>query len=182
MRRNERIDDSHNRPFSGTAAPRNPAYIVADSCQKNSIKNGLSRPRLESKYEENGATMNIDTLLDLMSDIGQRNRSETQMTLGKLIAALEVMPVGAEVINLNRPHSYRGYYCDLAFELGEGKRLAADMLAVCKSAMGKVFEGYKGGDYIMKESTPVWIAEYGCSGVKLMEIYEGGKYETEDDD
>ena len=117
-----------------------------------------------------------------MSDICQKHRASTQMTLGKMIMALEKMPSGSEVINLSGPHSYRGYYCDLAFELGEGKRLAADMLAVCKSAMGKVFEGYKGGDYIMKESTPVWIAEYGCSGVKLMEIYEGGKYETEDDD
>ena len=116
-----------------------------------------------------------------MSNVGQTHRASTQMTLGKMIAALEKMPSDSEVINLSRPHSYRGYYCDLAFELGEGKRLAADMLAVCKSAMGKVFEGYKGGDYIMKESTPVWIAEYGCCGVKLMAIHEGGEYETEDD-
>lgn len=102
--------------------------------------------------------------------------------VGKMIAALEKMPSDSEVINLIRPHSYRGYYCDLAFELGEGKRPAWGLLAECKSAIGKVFEGYKGGNYIMKESTPVWIAEYGCSGVKLIALYEGGEYETEDDD
>ncbi len=126
--------------------------------------------------------MNIQSLLDLMSDIGQKHRASTQMTLGKMITALEKMPSDSEVINLSRPHSYRGYYCDLAFENDEETCRAGELLAVCKSAMGKVFEGYKGGDYIMKESTPVWIAEYGCSGVKLMEIYEGGAYETEDND
>lgn len=125
--------------------------------------------------------MNIQSLLDIMSEVGQMHRASTQMTLGKMIAALEKMPSDSEVINLTRPHSYRGYYCGLAFELGEGKRQADDMLAECKAAKGKVFEGYKGGDYIMKESTPVWIAEYGCCGVKLMAIHEGGKYETEDD-
>ena len=125
--------------------------------------------------------MNIQSLFDLMSDIGQRHRAATQMTLGKLIAELEGMPPGAKVINMSRPHSYRGYYCDLAFENDEETCRAGELLAVCKSAMGKVFEGYKGGDYIMKESTPVWIAEYGCCGVKLMAIHEGGEYETEDD-
>lgn len=125
--------------------------------------------------------MNIDTLLDLMSDISQRNRSETQMTLGKLIAALEVMPEGAEVVNLNRPHSYRGYYCDLAFERDEGTRSASDLLAECKAAIGKVFEGYKGGDYVMKESTPVWVSEYGSCGVKLIAMHEDGGYEVDDD-
>ena len=53
--------------------------------------------------------------------------------VGKMIAALEKMPGVSEVINLSRPHSYRGYYCDLAFELGEGTRPAWGLLAECKS-------------------------------------------------
>lgn len=126
--------------------------------------------------------MNIQSLLALMIGIGQAHRASTQMTLGKMIAALEKMPSDSEVIHLSRPHSYRGYYCDLAFEISEGTRPALGLLAECTSAIGKVFEGYKGGDYIMKESTPVWIADYGCCGVKLIALHEGGEYETEDDD
>ena len=126
--------------------------------------------------------MNIQALIDGMSAQWQRERAETQMTLGKLIAALEAMPEGADVANLNGAHSYRGYYSDLAFEKSDGTRPAAELLAECKAAMGKVFYGYKGGDYLMGELTPVWLASRGCSGHKLMALHAGGKVETAEDD
>ena len=126
--------------------------------------------------------MNMQALIDGMSAQLQRERSETQMTLGKLIAALEAMPEGAEVANLRDAHSYRGYYSDLAFEREEGTRQAAELLAECKAAMGKVFCGYKGGDYVMGALTPVWLASYGCCGPKLMALYAGGEIETAEDD
>lgn len=126
--------------------------------------------------------MNLQALVDGMSAQWQRERAETQMTLGKLIAALEAMPKGAEVANLNRAHSYRGYYIDLAFERDEGARPAADLLKECKAAMGRVFCGYKGGDYVMGELTPVWLASYGCCGLKLMALHADGEVETAEDD
>jgi hypothetical protein len=115
--------------------------------------------------------MNLQNLVDGMNAQLQRERSETQMTLGKLIAELEAMPEGAEVANLNGMHSYRGYYTDLAFEQGEGMRAANELLAECKSAIGQVFEGYKGGDYVMDSTTPLWIAHYGICGEKLMALH-----------
>lgn len=126
--------------------------------------------------------MNIQYLIDGMSAQMQRERSKTQMTLGQIIEALEKMPGDAEVANIHGVHSYRGYYDDLAFEQGEGTRPATDLLADCKSAMGKAFEGYKGGRYVMGELTPVWIADYGCCGVKLIELHAGGKIEVAEDD
>ena len=126
--------------------------------------------------------MNIQALMDGMSAQWQRERAETQTTLGKLIGTLEAMPEGAEVANLNSAHSYRGYYSDLAFEQGEGTRPAADLLAECKAAMGQVFCGYKGGDYVMGALTPVWVAEYGCCGPKLMALHAGGEMQTAEDD
>ena len=126
--------------------------------------------------------MNIHALFDDMSAQWQRERAETQMTLGKLIAALEAMPEGADVANLNGAHSYRGYYSDLAFEKSDGTRPAAELLAECKDAMGKVFYGYKGGEYLMGELTPVWLASHGCGGPKLMALHAGGKVETAEDD
>ena len=126
--------------------------------------------------------MNVQALINGMSEKWQRERSETQMTLGKMIASLEAMPEGAEVANLRDAHSYRGYYCDLAFECNEGTRPAVDLLAECKSAMGKVFWGYKGGDFVMGALTPVWLASYGCCGLKLIALYAGGEIETAEDD
>lgn len=83
---------------------------------------------------------------------------------------------------LRDEHSYRGYYSDLAFERAPEKVKASDLLATCRNAMGKVYEGYKGGDYIMGELTPIWVAEYGRCGVKLMAIRDDGTLDTVQDD
>ena len=123
----------------------------------------------------------IDAYINGLGAKWQRERAESQMTLGKLISALEAMPKGACIANLKNAHSYRGYYSDLAFEQGEGQRPAAELLAECKAAMGKVCEGYKGGSYVMGALTPVWVASYGSSGLKMMAIHVGGEIETEDD-
>ena len=126
--------------------------------------------------------MNLQDLVDGMSARMQRERSETQMTLGKMIAALEEMPEGSKVADINSAHSYRGYYIDLAFERGAGLRPASDLLQECRAAMGQVFEGYKGGDFVMGALTPVWISSYGCCGQKLMALHAGGEIETAEDD
>lgn len=126
--------------------------------------------------------MNMQDLVDAMSARMMRERAETQMTLGKLIAALEAMPPDAQVANLDDEHSYRGYYSDLAFERLAGTRSAAELLADCKAAMGQAFDGYKGGDFVMGALTPVWVAHYGCCGEKLMEISPDGTIKTAEDD
>lgn len=123
----------------------------------------------------------LQALVDGMSANWQRERAETQLTLGKLIKALEAMPEGTKVANLRNPDSYRGYYSDLYFERHDGERFASELLADCKSAMGQVFYGYKGGKYVMGALTPLWIATYGCCGQKLMAVHSGGEIETAED-
>lgn len=45
------------------------------------------------------------------------------------------------------------------------KPTVSDFLAVLKLALGKYFVGYKGGDFTMGKTTPVWVANDGnCSG------------------
>lgn len=124
----------------------------------------------------------IQNLIDGMNAQMQKARAETQMTLGQLIAALEAMPPGTAVANLTGPHSYRGYYVDLAFELQDGTRLKDHLLLECRQAMGRVFQGYKGGDYVMGERTPIWVANYGTTGLKLLGIHAGGQLETGEDE
>lgn len=122
----------------------------------------------------------IQALLNGMSQEGQRKRSQTQMTLGQLITRLENMPADATTTLCNL-HSYRGYYSDLALEEGP-KREISTLLAECRAAMGQVFEGYKGGDFMMGALTPMWVASYGSTGEKLVTLYDNGSFETKADD
>lgn len=87
------------------------------------------------------------------------------ITLGDLIdrfgAAYEsddVIPCG-----LANPHSYRGFYHDLAFEPADNVRVG-DMLAMLSGCVGETFEGWKGGDYMMSRDSTCYIAYEGFSG------------------
>lgn len=124
--------------------------------------------------------INIQHLLDGIGAEMQQKRSETQLTLGALIKALSEMPAYSKVANLHSLRSYRGYYSDLAFEHSVGERPSIDLWADCKNAMGQVFEGYKGGEFVMGAKTPLWISEYGeSSGIKLMAVHADGTVEVE---
>ena len=127
---------------------------------------------------------NLQALIDGMASAEQRDRAKSQMTLGAMIEKLKGMKPTARVANLVGAQSYRGYYIDMAFELKEGTRPASELLSECLDAMGKVFVGYKGGDFVMGALTPVWVADYGCCGDRLISIGPGGKITTapEDDD
>lgn len=49
--------------------------------------------------------------------------------------------------------------------------------------MGQVFQGYKGGDYVMGALTPLWVSTYGnSSGTKIMAVHVGGGIETSQDE
>ena len=61
--------------------------------KKRKRRSGLIGVGLWIRLRHNRRTeMNIQSLFDDMSANWQRERAETQMTLGKLIAALEAMP------------------------------------------------------------------------------------------
>lgn len=65
--------------------------------------------------------------------------------------------------------SYRGYYDQLALDFTQGEEnTVGNLLAECKSALGKTFHGYKGGEYRMGADTPIWVADHGqCYGTAL---------------
>lgn len=124
----------------------------------------------------------MQALMDGMNAQWQRERAATQMTLGKMIEVLGGLPSDALIDGIGNAHSYRGYYSDLAFEKVTGKITVADALTMCRAAMGEVFTGYKGGKFQMGKLTPLWVADYGCGGVKLMGISADGTLDTEDDE
>jgi hypothetical protein len=81
------------------------------------------------------------------------------------------LPQDARITGFGAPHSYRGYYTDLSFEPSDTVLSVVELLAVARGCMGVVFEGYKGGDYVMGALTPVWLSHYGSAdGPRLMSL------------
>ena len=83
------------------------------------------------------------------------------MTLGALIDELRSLPQDRLVVGFGSPYSHRGYYSDLSFEPVESTQSVAQLLALAQSCLGRTFQGYKGGDYIMDAATPLWLSQYG---------------------
>lgn len=120
-----------------------------------------------------------DDLLNYVIDHDRVDRSLTQMTLGRLIARLKSI-VSPTVEAFGRPHSYRGYYRDLAFERRPGRMTTHAAILVCEACLDKTFEGYKGGDFTMNSGAPVWFAEWGRSdGHRVISLNNNGTFETE---
>lgn len=95
-----------------------------------------------------------------------------QLNLGQFIKKLEEQPQN-NMITFDFVyfvpegiHSYRGYYDQMA--IGYTRKndwpKVSEVLSFCKDAIGKYFTGYKGGDFLMTEKTPLWVANYGETG------------------
>ena len=112
----------------------------------------------------------LQAMINEMGRAASAARSHTQMTLGALITELQAVDAARLIVGLGHLASYRGYYSDLAFAPDTQPRTVADVLTTCRDAMGKVFEGYKGGDFLMGERTPLWVAPWGDCGPRLMGI------------
>lgn len=86
------------------------------------------------------------------------------MKLGTLIEALKKADQNLVVeLGFANPHSYRGWYEEVAFEPAENVTVAS-MLESAESAVGATFTAYKGGDYTMATDTFVHLAYWGTVG------------------
>ena len=120
-----------------------------------------------------------------------------QLTLGEIIAEVEkcgykeedgedkavYFDFGTAIPTLL--NSWRGSYSELAlgYKLtgydNNGEHLtekkATDFLTELKSAIGKEFTGWKGGEYTMSEDTPVWVSNPGnASNTAIVGILNDG--------
>ncbi len=104
-------------------------------------------------------------------------RASGQMTLGEMIIAVERASKTAEeesyvefdfcYTSPDGIDSYRGFYDELAlgWQVLEypDEVFINDFLGLLKSAVGRTFGGWKGGDYVMTKDTPVWVDNPGES-------------------
>ena len=120
--------------------------------------------------------MDIQKVLDAMMAQGRAERSRYQLTLGLAIQTLEeIAPSTPATLSIlgtpGKLASYRGYYDDLAFEPELTPVTVGEVLAELKGALGNSFKGYKGGAFIMKADTPLWVSAWGqASGIAIMDI------------
>jgi len=98
--------------------------------------------------------------------------------LGEVILLLKDAPPSDTVKldftdhNPRRLGSYRGYYEDLSLEYGtENPPMTVEqLLKMFEGAVGKTYQGYKGGDFTMSAKTLIWVAPYGDTGRMLTDI------------
>jgi hypothetical protein len=141
-------------------------------------------------------TDNLDNLIK--EERRQKFLSSDQLSLGALIAKLETIVENQKTYGDNKDDprvyydfgddrfptrfdSWRGIYRELALDCDSEKCSedlpipVSDFLELCRETIGKSFEGYKGGEYIMDEETPIWIANYGdCGNTALIDIMDVG--------
>ena len=123
--------------------------------------------------------MDLQKLIDTMSEASRMERGNYHVTLGELIEFIDKLPLLTNVKFSNGSYpssvdSYRGYYSDLAIEPSNEKINVEKFLVMLKDSLGKTFEGYKGGDYVMEENTPLWMANYGDCGEAVVSVSEDG--------
>lgn len=128
--------------------------------------------------------MDLQSMLTNAVAAGRNERMKTskQLTLGELILLIEPLKktyidyqekeqpknvvFNFEYIRPTGLDSWRGSYAELAIEFSsEGEYLSVEkFLSMLKEAIGKTYTGYKGGEFVMGKSTPLWVANYGNSG------------------
>lgn len=85
------------------------------------------------------------------------------MSLDEIITTLaaedpnRVLPYG-----FDNPHSYRGYYTDLAFEPATDITVG-DMLEAARNALGHTYTGWKGGEFRMSGYSDCWLSMEGSA-------------------
>lgn len=133
----------------------------------------------------------LQRLVNAMSDAGRYDRSKYHLTLGQLIERLrEKAAVDSDmIIRFDKPitecdhggtgaypstaNSYRGFYDDLCLEPSDEPMTVGKLLAYLESeVLDKTFTGWKGGEFIMDEKTPLWAAGHGDGGPAIMGITE----------
>lgn len=128
--------------------------------------------------------MSIQLLVNSINYTSREGRSKYHLTLGKLIKYLEpykesdipLVLSDDHTKTITYPHSYRGYYSDLAYEVVKrdslNTGLVTDLYDRISGSLNSKYTGWKGGEFKMNEDTPLWlVTAQGMSTVK-----KGDKY------
>lgn len=93
------------------------------------------------------------------------------MNIKQLIQCLNQYNYDVTVVDtLHEPHSYRGYYEELALERSGKDGTVGELISLLESCLGRTFTGYKGGNFTMTKDSIVNIAYYGRTGGEITDV------------
>lgn len=140
--------------------------------------------------------MELQNILDnaIKAERQKRLAKSDQLTLGEMILKLEPIiekqkdrikqELDESIVYYDFGYffptdadSWRGSYAELALNYkSDGEPLTVTRFTeMLKECVGKTFTGYKGGEFEMSRQTPVWVAEYGESGLTaVIDIIDTG--------
>lgn len=123
-----------------------------------------------------GNNMDLKDTLDAMT---AQNRQEAmkeseQLTLGELTLLFENVDDATKPVVFDDGEyapeslgSWRGSYRELAIRYGDNGVDGGEFIGMLREAEGNVYIGYKGGEFMMGTTTPIWVANRGeSSGFK----------------
>lgn len=123
-------------------------------------------------------------MMDIHAVVKSMARAEAadagQLTLGALIEKLAACDPTAtcDIDTGDAPStsltSHRGYYDHLAIEPDQNEVSVEVVLHCLQEAVLSTHEGYKGGRFLMDKQTPVWIAHWGATGVRIVGVDDDG--------
>lgn len=112
--------------------------------------------------------IDIQALMNTISETARDTRKDYHLCLGDFLSQLRDADPEA-TIPLANPHSYRGYYSDLALEPTPGAPIKVwQLINQLSDVIDTELTGYKGGEFLMSADTPLWVAHYGCTGQALI--------------
>lgn len=111
--------------------------------------------------------IDIQAFLDAISSASRETRKDYHLCLGDLIDGLREADPEA-LIGLHNPHSYRGYYSDLALEPTKAPIKVCQLMTQLNEVIDTELTGYTGGEFLMSADTPVWVSHYGTTGEALI--------------
>ncbi len=117
--------------------------------------------------------MDIQEFINFMNN-QNRITSGKEYNLGNLIEDLkkykdEFLQVEFDDGSIPKDfESWRGSYCELALGYSDnGECYSSELFRKAFNTNGSMYEGYKGGEFIMDLDTPIHQANYGESGEKI---------------
>jgi hypothetical protein len=132
------------------------------------------------EFQEGRTDMDIHSLVRRMVDAQLDGQAIQGLRLGAFRDALQAMPDDAQVVYdfggfaPTTFASYRGFYDDIALGFTDAydETMTADKLArMATETIGQAFHGYKGGEFVMDESSRLWVAEWGrTSGTVITRV------------
>jgi hypothetical protein len=123
--------------------------------------------------------MDIQKMIDDLSAAREAERMKTsdQLMLIELIYELEKVSDKTKQVFYDNEglfttgiDSWRGIYAQLALDysdVGDSPQYTPKTVEFwldrLNKAIGETFQGYKGGDFTMHKTTPIWVANYGSA-------------------